>query len=276
MHRPSPRFSPIRALLASLLGLAAAALLTTTSAAAQNRLGAPPTDAERPPVAGQINLRGTVGIPQGSLQNNIGGVGGGAHLYLGGWIRQSPILAGVDIGILNYGRTSDNVPFSRTVGPRIPVEVTTTNNVLETHLSVRLQPRRGRLRPFIEGLVGFKYLFTRTSLSDEDLGDDVDAGDDIASSTNFDDFAFSGGAGAGLDVRVYQPDAPTKRVQGVDLHLGVQYLLGQEAEYLAEGALTDDNDNGELDRSELDVRRSRTTLLQPQFGVTMRFAGDDD
>ncbi len=276
MNRPSPGFSPIRALLASLLGLAAAALLTTTPAAAQNQLGASPTDAERPPVAGQINLRGTVGVPQGSLQDNIGGVGGGAHLYLGGWIRQSPVLAGVDIGILNYGRTSDNVPFSRTVGPRIPVDVTTTNNVLETHLSVRLQPRRGRLRPFVEGLVGFKYLFTRTSLSEEDLGDDVDAGDNIASSTNFDDFAFSGGAGAGLDVRVYQPDDPAKRVQGVGLHLGVQYLLGQEAEYLAEGALTDDNDNGELDRSELDVRRSRTTLLQPQFGVTVRFAGDDD
>jgi len=275
MRRSSSRFSLIRALLASLLGLAAAALLTTTSAA-QNRLGAPPANAERPPIAGQINLRGTVGVPQGSLQDNIGGVGGGAHLYLGGWIRQSPVLAGVDIGILNYGRTSDNVPFSRTVGPRIPVDVTTTNNVLETHLSVRLQPRRGRLRPFIEGLVGFKYLFTRTSLSEEDLGDNVDAGDNIASSTNFDDFAFSGGAGAGLDVRVYQPDDPAKRVQGVGLHLGVQYLLGQEAEYLAEGALTDDNDNGELDRSELDVRRSRTTLLQPQFGVTVRFAGDDD
>jgi len=275
MRRSSSRFSLIRALLASLLGLAAAALLTTTSAA-QNRLGAPPANAERPPIAGQINLRGTVGVPQGSLQDNIGGVGGGAHLYLGGWIRQSPVLAGVDIGILNYGRTSDNVPFSRTVGPRIPVDVTTTNNVLETHLSVRLQPRRGRLRPFIEGLVGFKYLFTRTSLSEEDLGDNVDAGDNIASSTNFDDFAFSGGAGAGLDVRVYQPDDPAKRVQGVGLHLGVQYLLGQEAEYLAEGALTDDNDNGELDRSELDVRRSRTTLLQPQFGVTIQLAGDEE
>ena len=275
MRRSSSRFSLIRALLASLLGLAAAALLTTTSAA-QNRLGAPPANAERPPIAGQINLRGTVGVPQGSLQDNIGGVGGGAHLYLGGWIRQSPVLAGVDIGILNYGRTSDNVPFSRTVGPRIPVDVTTTNNVLETHLSVRLQPRRGRLRPFIEGLVGFKYLFTRTSLSEEDLGDNVDAGDNIASSTNFDDFAFSGGAGAGLDVRVYQPDDPTKRVQAVSLHLGVQYLLGQEAEYLAEGALTDDNGNGELDRSELDVRRSRTTLLQPQFGVTIQLAGDEE
>ncbi|MCS4037917.1 hypothetical protein GGQ01_003006, partial [Salinibacter ruber] len=34
-------------------------------------------------------------------------------------------------------------------------------------------------------------------------------------------------------------------------------------------------ENGQLDRSELDVRRSRTTFLQPQFGVTFRLAGTD-
>jgi len=55
-----------------------------------------------------------------------------------------------------------------------------------------------------------------------------------------------------------------------------QYLLGQEAEYLAEGSLTDDNGDGELDQDELDVRRSRTTFLQPQFGVTMQFADDGE
>jgi hypothetical protein len=274
MHRPSLRFSPIRALLASLLGLAAAALLTTTSAAAQNRLGAPSTEAERPPVAGQINLRGTVGIPRGSLQDNIDGVGGGVHLYIGGWLGASPALLGLDLGILNYGRTTDNVPFSRTVGPRIPVEVTTTNNVLETHLSLRLQPRRGAARPFVEGLLGFKYLYTRTQL-DDDVDDGLE-NDEIAGSTNFDDFAFSGGVGAGVDVLVYQPSSPTNWVQGLDLHLGVQYLLGQEAEYLAEGELEDTDGDGQLDREELDVRRSQTTLLQPQFGVTVRFAGDDD
>lgn len=49
----------------------------------------------------------------------------------------------------------------------------------------------------------------------------------------------------------------------MNLHLGVQYLWGSEAEYLSEGALTDENDNGWLDRSKLDVRRSRTTFRQP-------------
>ncbi|MCS4194368.1 hypothetical protein GGP50_002594 [Salinibacter ruber] len=171
------------------------------------------------------------------------------------------------------------MPFSRTVGPRVPVEVSTNNNVVETHLSLRLQPRTGRFRPYVEGLAGFKYLFTRTTVGGEDFGNDDlgddELGDDIAGSTNYDDFALSGGAGAGIDVRVYRRREPGKTLRAVGVHLGVQYLLGQEAEYLAEGDLTDENGNGRLDRSELDVRRSRTTFLQPQFGVTFRLAGTD-
>lgn len=71
-------------------------------------------------------------------------------------------------------------------------------------------------------------------------------------------------------------DAPEKPVRAVSLHLGGQYLLGQEAEYLAGGELTDENQNGRLDQSELDVRRSRTTFLQPQFGVTLRFRSPEE
>ncbi|WP_263784396.1 hypothetical protein [Salinibacter grassmerensis] len=117
------------------------------------------------------------------------------------------------------------MPFSSTVGPRVPVEVSTNNNVVETHLSVRLQSRTGRFRPYVEGLAGFKYLFTRTTVGDDDFGED-DLGDDIAGSTNYDDFALSGGAGAGVDVRVYQQPEPGKTVRAVSVHLGVQYLLG--------------------------------------------------
>jgi hypothetical protein len=51
----------------------------------------------------------------------------------------------------------------------------------------------------------------------------------------------------------------------------VQYLYGQEAEYLAEGEIEDVNENGRIDDEELDIRRSQTTLIQPQIGVTVRF-----
>lgn len=273
----SPRSRPflLRYAIASVLLLAISTLLITSPAAAQVTPDAPSAPEPESSISGQFNIRGTVGVPRGGLRNNISGPGGGLHLYLGGWTGERPLLIGVDVGILNYGHTTDQVPFSSTVGPRVPVEVTTSNNVLETHLSLRLQPRDGRLRPYVEGLAGFKYLFTRTRIGDDDFDDD-NLGDDIASSTNYDDFALSGGAGTGVDVRVFQPEDPAKTVRAVSLHLGVQYLLGSEAEYLSEGELRDANDNGRLDERELEVRRSRTTFLQPQFGVTLRLSSDEE
>ncbi|MFB6249664.1 MAG: hypothetical protein ABEL97_13950 [Salinibacter sp.] len=261
--------------IAFLLTLLVGATLPVTPAVAQEPPDeASPSDALSA-VSGQLTLSGVVGVPRGGLRRNISGPGGGLHAHIGGWVGPDrPILAGLDVGLLNYGRTTRQVPFSATIGPRVPVDVTTKNNVFQTHLTLRLQSRVGRLRPYVEGLAGFKYLFTRTTIGEDDVRENL--GEEVAGSTNYDDFALSGGAGAGIDIRVVRQDNPEKPVRAVSLHLGVQYLLGQEAEYLAGGNLADENENGRLDQSELDVRRSRTTFLQPQFGVTLRFRNSDE
>lgn len=271
--RSRSQSATIKALLASAF-LLAAALMAAPPAAGQDKFapeGRPDTS-DTPTISGQVS-GGLIGaVPRGGLQNNIG-TGGGIRLSLGGWINPNPVMVGLDIGFLGYGHVEEEVPFSSTVGPRVPVEVSTSNNVLETHLTARVQPRTGRFRPYAEALAGFKYLFTRTRIDEDDF--DGALGDEVASSTNFDDFALSGGIGAGVDIQVYRQNNADKKVRRVDLHLGVQYLLGQEAEYLAEGALKDENGNGQLDRSEMDIRRSRTTFLQPTFGVTLRIADTD-
>jgi hypothetical protein len=223
--------------------------------------------ASPPRYSGEGSLSFTVGVPTGAFQDNIEDPGFGGSLFAGVRFGTSPVVLGLDLNVLVYGRSRDTVPFSSTVGPRVAVDVVTTNSIVQPHLALRLQPNDGLLRPYLDGLVGFKYLFTETDVRDDDRDR---RGEPIASTTNFDDFAFSGGAGAGLALRVYQ-GAADGDLRDVSLHLGVQYLVGQEAEYLAEGDLTDDNENGRLDASELDVRRSTTTLLQPQFGVALRF-----
>jgi hypothetical protein len=254
-------------MLACIFLLAAGA----RSATAQDKFApqGPSPVSDTSDISGQVTGGLIGGIPVSGLRDNVG-TGGGVRLALGSWIDQSPILFGLDIGFFGYGHVEEEVPFSSAVGPRVPVEVSTSNNVLETHLTARLQPRTGRFRPYAEVLAGFKYLFTRSHIDTDDIGGDLD--DEAASATNFDDFALSGGVGAGLDIQVYRQDNAGKPVRRVDLHLGVQYLLGQEAEYLTEGALSDENGNGQLDRSELDVHRSRTTFLQPTIGVTVRLA----
>ena len=223
-------------------------------------------DAEPPSIIGEGRLSFLMGVPLGEFRDNTDRLGFGGSVFGGLRIGASPVVFGVDLGFLVYGRSVDTVPFSSTVGPRVQVEVVTTNNIVEPHLVLRLQPADGQVRPYLDGLFGFKYLFTETRVRDEDRFDD----EDIASTTNFQDLAVSGGIGGGLDVRVYR-GGPKQDVRTVSVHLGVQYLLGGRAEYLAEGPLEDTNGNGELDDSELNVQRSTTPLLQPQIGATLQF-----
>lgn len=225
------------------------------------------SDNDRPSVTGVGRVNFVVGVPMGSFRDNIDGLGYGGSLFGGVRIGDAPVVLGVDLGFLIYGRTVDTVPFSSTVGPRVMVDVVTTNSILEPHLVLRLQPASGRMQPYVDGLFGLNYLFTETRVRDESRSDDEE---EIASTTNFSDVAVSGGAGAGLDIRLYTGDG-TDDVRTVSLHVGVQYLVGGRAEYLAVGALEDTNENGQLDDDELDIRRSTTTLVQPQLGVTVRF-----
>lgn len=235
----------------------------------------------------QASLRGTVGVPRGGFRAGTEGLGRGLHGYVGDWIGKRSLLVGVDIGFLSYGRSQQGVSSRLAAGARGPFEVRTSNNVFETHLTVRLQRRYGQVRPFLEGLVGVKYLFTRTTIEREGLVDASRRG--TFDRTNFDDLALSGGVGAGLNIRLYQDSGgPSDRnrtvhttqstesttvrfgVRALSLHLGVRYLLGQEAEYVTEGALEDINEDGRLDQRERNVRRSPTTSLQPQIGVTVQ------
>ena len=220
------------------------------------------------PVTGTGSLSFVLGIPTGDFADNVDGIGYGGSLFVGAQLGASPLVLGLDVAFLTYGRDVDRVPFSQTVGPRVLVDVVTTNNIVQPHLVARLQLPSGVLRPYVEGLAGFKYLFTESRIEDVDFNDDRD----IASTTNFDDFALSAGGGLGFDVRVYRPapDADTE-MRSLSIHLGVQYIFGQEAEYLDRGALTDADGDGRLEREELDVRRSQTNLVIPKLGLSARF-----
>lgn len=245
---------------AVLLWWASAALPTAT---AQEMPEGEPQSSVRPEFAASF----IVAQPTGAFYDNLGRAGVGGNLYLGLGFNQSPFAIGIDFSFAIYGSNTQTVPFSRTIRS-VTVDVTTTNNFVQPHLVLRLQQPEGIVRPYLDGLVGFKYLFTETRIRDEDRFDN----DEIASSTNFDDVAFSYGAGAGLDVRLYRfRSTEPKGPRALYLKLGAQYLLGGEAEYLREGELEDLNDNGVIDDTDLDIRRSRTNTFIPQIGVALTF-----
>lgn len=204
-----------------------------------------------------------LGLPQGEFNDQVSSVGFGANLYGALGFGQSPLTVGAEVGFMIYGHERRNEPFSTTI-PDVTVDVVTDNNILLSHLFMRLQPPTGAVRPYVDGLVGLKYFFTRTRIENEDFGDD----ESIASSTNFDDTAFSYGVGAGFDIPVWSGFMGEERTTygTVMVNLGFRYLWGSEADYLQEGSVR--RSNG---RVSYDVTRSDTNLLVPQLGVTFRF-----
>jgi hypothetical protein len=202
-----------------------------------------------------------LGFPQGDFKDNLDRIGGGITGEFLGSLRPAPIKIGISVGFLIYGSETRVEPFSTTI-PEVTVDVTTTNNILLGHLLLRVQPAKGVFRPYVDGLLGFNYLFTQTKIESGEL--------QVAESTNFDDFAFSYGGGTGIMIKVYDG---SRKKKTKDFHLAavlidarVRYLKGSEAEYLQEGSIRTEGTEVIYDVSE-----SNTDLLTVQIGAIAEF-----
>lgn len=180
------------------------------------------------------------------------GFGGSAH----GIVRlDRDGLLGVrmDLGALTYGRETQRVPLSSTIGGRILVDVNTSNNIGFAGVGPQIGVPNGALRPYAHGFAGVSYLFTESSL--RGTRDD----EAFASTTNFDDATFAWGGGAGLYVPVRRGVSP------ISIDLGVRYVNGGEARYLREGDIEDLPDN----RVRIHPRQSDTDLVTFHVGVSV-------
>jgi hypothetical protein len=202
-----------------------------------------------------------LGYPAGEFEDYVSSTAIGVNLSGGIQLPRSPVFLGLELGILGYGRDSRREQF----GPAIPdvlIKVVTSNNILQSNFFLRLQSPRGSIRPYLDGLVGFKYLYTMTSVKDD--------GESVADYTNFDDWAFAYGAGIGVAIALWGRDAGTPESRSgsltVNLDLGVRYLLGSEAEYLKEGSIQ--RVGGQV---VFQPERSRTDLIYPQLRVRLSF-----
>jgi len=234
---------PMRALLSLFLLL----ILSTPFARAQT-------------VSPRVSANFILGIPVNEFADNVDNVGFGLNVTGGVGFNSLPLMIGLDVGYMIYGFERRSEPFSTTI-PDVRVDVETSNNIVLGHLVFRVQPQQGTFQPYLEGLFGFKYLFTSTSIKNE-FSDER-----IASSTNFDDFASSYGAGAGMVVQLFQRENERGRQSSILLHLGARYLLGSNAEYLEKGSIERLN-NGDV---VFNVTQSRTDLIMPMIGATFTF-----
>lgn len=222
-------------------------------ASTQTQPPAPQADAARSTrFQGGIGL--LAGVPVGDFGVNVdsaGGIAGHFDVALG----DSIVSVGGEMASLWYGTESRKEPLSPTI-PDIRVTVTTDNTIFLLHGRVRAQRREGRVRPYVDGLIGFIDLVTKTSI--EELGDCDVYGCTGLGSTNLRDFALSAGGGAGLQVGFGPPP------DWYRLDLSVRYLYGGEADYLREFAI-----RREGGQAFLDISRSRTDMVVVYIGVAM-------
>lgn len=234
---------------AALAAAAALSIATATTASAQS--------------AG-LGASFMLGVPSGEFADTLDRVGFGLGLEAGYHLGAVPLEFGLQGGFMTYGSESRKEPWSTTI-PDVTVDVETSNNIALGHLYLRLIPQDGVVRPFVDGRLGFSYLFTSTSVESEGAGEDGA----IASSTNFDDGVFSYGGGAGALVRLWQNDersADSAEASEVLLDLRVGYLAGGEAEYLTSGSM-----KREGGRVTYAPKKSRTDIVDVRLGVQVRF-----
>jgi opacity protein-like surface antigen len=199
-----------------------------------------------------------VGIPLDAFRENLDrtGFGGGLTFLIN--LAQSPIAVGLDLGIMGYDR--ETAAYRVNVGGFTKdYELTTSNSIFLTHAVLRVQPRQNSLvLPYLDGMVGFKNLFTSTSLTDLDFNETVD------SDTDESDWAFSYGVALGVQIHF-------NRTRKLSLDLRCAYLPGNNASYLVRApdplGGTDYDDPIEA----FEQKNSPTTLLIPQVGLTYKF-----
>lgn len=204
-----------------------------------------------------LNL--SLAFPVNEFKENVDNVGfglSGEFLFITPQIK-SPFGVGVNIGYFIYGMESRREPFSLTI-PDVFVNVDRTNNLVNFHLLFQVGFPTGRIRPYVEGLFGGSYLYTETNIKSDNNFNEV------ASSVNFEDWAWSYGFGGGIGILI--AGDPITNIGAIYLDLKGRYLFGSEAEYLKEGSV-------EIIGSRVTylVSESKTDIITAHAGIRAYF-----
>lgn len=165
--------------------------------------------------------------PQGALGRNIGLGYGVSGAYLLRFDRDGALSIRADVAGIEYGNQWKHTPFSETIGGRVQVNVRTTNYIIPMSVGPQLAWPSGPIRPYVNAGVGAQLFVTESAV------EGIDNFTVIASSTNASDVAMMWVAGGGI----YVPVVPG--LNRVQLDMGMQYVSGGRARYLAPGSIVD-------------------------------------
>lgn len=180
-------------------------------------------------MAQQAGINLTLALPQGEFGEQVDNLGyglSGEIMFFSPKLR-APFGFGLNVGYYVYGSESRREPMYNI--PEVFLQVDRTNNLVNFHVVFEIGLPTGRIRPYVQGLFGGQYLFTSTSVKNES------SYEEFASSTNYDDWAWSYGAGGGISI--FLAGDPVTEIGAIYLDLKGRYLFGSKAEYLKEGSV---------------------------------------
>ena len=199
-----------------------------------------------------IDLKGA--FPRGEFEEFTDD-GAGVGLRLGYAPRAGAWSVGLDVAVVEFDDITYDDPFGDCCLGLID-EIEIANQAVMGHVFLKWEDRDGFFRPYVEGLAGLKHLENKTRFL-------VDGDEEIDTDTNFDDTAFSWGAGLGMSFRLMD-QGPSGNV--LLLKAGCRWLHGGEAEYVPEGGAFLDGDV-----LVTEIVRSETDLFTADIGLSFKF-----
>lgn len=180
------------------------------------------------PARTHVGASFTYGRPVGDFLNYVDqGLGFDAFFRFNA-DRQGVLSFKLDGGLLIYGHETFRVPLSGTIGGRILVDLTTSNNIVWMGFGPQLTLPSGILRPYANASAGFSYFFTQSTVEGSS-----NVNDPFARTTNYSDATFRYGFGWGLLIPFQT------RTSEWAIDLGAMYHGNGQVRYLREGGIED-------------------------------------
>ncbi|WP_420576159.1 hypothetical protein [Ekhidna sp.] len=231
----------------------------------------------------------TLGLPRNEFRENTDATGFGADLSFGIPFQKGfPVSFGLDFNYIVYGSNTKDETLEAQITLAngtpigdpiiIPLRIKNTNSIFGTHALIRAQAPFELVQPYVEGLIGFRYISTNTKITDQSSDGRWSERDDqvIVRETVLDDWVFSYGYGGGFMIKV-----------GPKFFIDIRadFFKGERAKYF-DGEDTEswniefsgdptnfdpDTVGGEALEFETVARESTTDLLMIKFGVAVKF-----
>jgi hypothetical protein len=205
-------------------------LLLPSIASAQRRPRVEDRGFNRPPRAA-VGASFSYGRPVGDFLQYVDQGLGFDAFFRWNADRQGVMSFRLDGGLQIYGHETFRVPLSGTIGGRVLVDLTTSNNIVWMGFGPQLTAPSGPLRPYANASVGFSYFFTESSVEGSNNDNDP-----FASTTNYSDATFRYGFGWGLLIPFQT------RTSEWAIDLGAIYHGNGQVRYLREGGIEDLDD----------------------------------